>query len=185
MKNLVKSALVAACVLVLSSYAKAQTKIGYLNFQNVVTADPEFAKVTTQINAYQQQFVETIKGINTEYQTKLDEYNAKRATMTDAQRTKAESELTDLQKRLNDQNTNAQNLVNQKYGELTKPLVDKWKAAVNQLAKEKGYTYVIDSSQVELLVAPDGDNLEAAVKAKGGVTAAPAATKPAGGPVKK
>lgn len=178
MKNLVKSALVAACVLVMGSFAKAQTKIGYLNFQALYSADPEFAKINTQINTYQGQFIEAIKGINTEYQTKLDEYNAKRATMTDALRTKAESELTDLQKRLTDQNTNAQNLVQQKYGELMKPLVDKLKAATAQVAKEKGYTYVIDTSQTELLVAPEGDNLEAAVKAKAGIAAAPAAAAP-------
>ncbi|MES2276846.1 MAG: OmpH family outer membrane protein [Bacteroidota bacterium] len=176
MKKLFKSALVAAaCVLLMSSFAKAQQKIGYINFSNLVSSDPQFAGVTKAIQDYQQQFVETMKAMNTELQTKGAEYDAKKGTMTDAMRTKAEGELQDLQKRLNDQNTTAQNLVNQKYSDLLKPLTDKMKAAVSQVAKEKGYTYVLDSSQIEMIVAPEGDNLEAAVKAKVGISTAPAA----------
>jgi outer membrane protein len=177
MKKLFKSALVVACVLLMGSFAKAQQKIGYINFQALVTADPAFAGITKQIQDYQGQFVETIKAMNTELQTKSADYDAKRATMTDAMRTKAESELQDLNKRLQDQNTTAQNAVNQKYSELTKPLIDKMKAAVSQVAKEKGYTYVFDSSQTDMIVAPEGDNLEAAVKAKAGISAAPATVK--------
>jgi outer membrane protein len=176
MKKLFKSALVAACVLMVSSFAQAQTKIGYLNFQNIVTATRQFADIQKQMETYQNQFMETIKAVQAEGQTKAADYEAKKATMTDAVRTKAESELQDLNKRLQDLNTSAQNSVQQKYNELTKPLVDKVKAAVNQVAKEKGYTYVLDSSTTDLIVAPEADDLTAAVKVKLGPDMAPATT---------
>ena len=178
MKKLFKSALVAACVLMTTGFAQAQ-KIGYLNFQNIVTGTRQFADIQKQMEAYQNQFLETIKAVQAEGQTKAADYDAKKATMTDAVRTKAESELQDLNKRLQDLNTSAQNSVQQKYNELTKPLVDKVKAAVNQVAKEKGYTYVLDSSTTDLVVAPETDDLTAAVKAKLGPDMAPATTAPA------
>jgi outer membrane protein len=177
MKKLFKSALVAACVLMMSSFAQAQ-KIGYLNFQNIVTGTRQFADIQKQMEAYQNQFLETIKAVQAEGQTKAADYDAKKATMTDAVRTKAESELQDLNKRLQDLNTSAQNSVQQKYNELTKPLVDKVKAAVSQVAKEKGYTYVLDSSTTDLVVAPETDDLTAAVKAKLGPDMAPATAAP-------
>ena len=37
------------------------------------------------------------------------------------------------------------------------------------LAKEKGYTYVIDTSQTDLIVSPPADDLMSDVKAKLGV----------------
>ena len=51
------------------------------------------------------------------------------------------------------------------------------------VAKEKGYTFVIDEASSSLLVMPDGDNLLPAVKTKLGIKdapQAPAGTKPAG-----
>jgi len=48
-------------------------------------------------------------------------------------------------------------------------LFDKIRAAVAQVAKEKGYAYVINSAQTDLIVSPPGDDLLADVKAKLGI----------------
>lgn len=156
-------------------FAKAQTKIGYINFQQLAQQAPESKAIQTQIDAYQKQFIDILQGMQAELQTKGADYESKKATMTDAVKTKTETELQDLNKRIQDYQGTASSQVQQKYNELSKPLVDKLKAGISQVAKEKGYTYVIDSSQTELLVAPAGDDLMAAVKAKLNMSAAPAA----------
>ena len=56
--------------------------------------------------------------------------------------------------------------------------------AIKTVAKEKGYTYVIDEASSSLLVMPPGDDLLPAVKTKLGIKdapQAPAGTRPAGG----
>ena len=171
MKKLFKSALIAGCVLLMSSFAQAQTKVGYINFQQLVGQTTEIKKIQTDIQAYQQQFMDILKGMQTSFQTQAADYDAKRATMTDAVRTKTETELTDMQKRIQDYQGTASNQVQAKYDEMTKPLIDKLKAAINAVAKEKGYTYVFDTSANDLLVAPDADNLMGSVTAKIGVSA--------------
>jgi outer membrane protein len=169
MKKLFKVALVALSMLMVGNFAHAQTKIGYLNFQALVTQMPEAKTLKVQLDTYQKQFTDQLSVMNTELQTKGQDYQKNSATMTDAVRTAKQTELQDIQKRMQDYQNNAQQQVDAKANELEKPLIDKARAAVDAVAKEKGYTYVLDSSQIQLLVSPAGDDLTEATKAKLGL----------------
>jgi outer membrane protein len=174
-------------MLLAAGYTKAQTKIGYLSFNDLVVSMPQYKDIQGQMQTYNQQFIDELNAMRKEGQDKLTAYDGKKATMTDAERSRAEGELQDIQNRIETEQTKAQNAVQAKQNELFKPLVDKLKETISQVAKEKGYTYVIDSSTADLLiVAPPGDDLLAAVKAKLGVsaTATPAAA-PAAKPAAK
>jgi outer membrane protein len=169
MKKLLKVVLVAGCMLLVGSFAKAQTKLGYINFNQLIDQMPQMKTVQASAQAYQKQFVDVLQGMQAELTTKGQAYDAARATMTDAIRTQKETELQDLNKRMQDYNTTAQQKVQEKYNELAKPVVDQAKAAINAVAKEKGFTYVLDTTQGEPIVAPPTDDLMAAVKLKLGL----------------
>lgn len=169
MKKLFKVALVAASVLFVGNIASAQTKLGYINSDAVLTQMPEAKTIKTQIDAYSKQFNDQYVTMNNELQAKGKEYQAQSATMTDATRAAKQTELQDLQKRIQDFGTNAQQQVEAKTNELVKPLSDKIRAAVNAVAKEKGYAYVLDSGTTALIVSPPGDDLTPDVKAKLGI----------------
>ena len=169
MKKLLKVVLVAGCMLLVGGFAKAQTKIGYINFNQLIDQMPQMKTVQTSAQTYQKQFVDVLQGMQTELTTKGQAYEAARATMTDAIRAQKETELQDLNKRMQDYNTTAQQKVQEKYNELAKPVVDQAKAAINAVAKEKGYTYVLDTTQGEPIVAPPADDLMASVKLKLGL----------------
>ncbi|MDB5136996.1 MAG: OmpH family outer membrane protein [Mucilaginibacter sp.] len=169
MKKLLKVALVAVCIVFAGNLAKAQTKIGYINMDQLVDQMPETKVAMTNITAYNKQFIDQLTTMNNELQSKGQAYQAQRATMTDAIRTAKESELADLQKRFQDYQNTAQQQVDAKKNELGKPIIDKARAAVTQVAKEKGYTLVINSSNTDLIVAPPGDDLISAAKVKLGL----------------
>ncbi|MCC8423891.1 OmpH family outer membrane protein [Mucilaginibacter sp. UR6-11] len=169
MKKLFKVALVAVCMISMGNFAKAQTKIGYINTNDLIQAMPELKTVNTQMDAFKKTFMDVLQNLGTELQTKSADYQSKQATMTDAVKTVKQSELADLQKRAQDYQTNAQQQVEAKGNELMKPLLDKVHNAISAVAKEKGYNYVLDSSQTALLVSPPADDLMAAVKLKLGV----------------
>ena len=166
MKNLFKVALVAVCMSFVGNFAKAQSKIGYVNFQALLGQMPEAKTIKSQLDIYQKQFVDQLTLMNNELQTKGKEFSSQSATMTDATRTAKQTELQDLQKRMQDYENNAQQQVEAKTNELEKPLIDKGRAAVSEVAKEKGYSYVFNTAQTELLVSPEADDLGAAVKLK-------------------
>jgi outer membrane protein len=169
MKKLLKVALVAVCMVVVSSFAKAQSKIGYINTNQLMELLPEMKTLQTQMQAYQKTFSDQLATMSTELQTKGQAYEAKRATMTDASRTATESELQDMQTRITSFRDNAQKQIEAKSNELLKPLTDKVRTAIQAVAAAKGYNYVLDSSQVELIVSPAGDDLGPSVKAKLGL----------------
>ena len=169
MKKILKVALVAVCIVFAANMAKAQVKIVYINFDQLVGLMPETKTVRTQLEAYNKQFLDQLTTMNNEYQAKGKAYEAQRSTMSDAIRTSKEAELTDMQKRMTDYQNNARQQVENKTNELSKPLFDKARAAITQIAKEKGYAYVINTTQTDLIVSPPGDDLLADAKAKLGL----------------
>ncbi len=170
MKKLFKVALVAVSMLFVGNFAKAQTKIGYINFGELIRQMPEAKTVQTAIESYQKQFIDQLTVMNNTLQTEAKNFQAQSATMTDAVRTSKQAELQDMNKRMQDFQTSAQQQVEAKSNELIKPVSDKCRAAVADVAKEKGYTYVFDSSQgAPLIVSPEGDDLLVPVKAKLGL----------------
>jgi outer membrane protein len=133
---------------------------------------PDTKAIRTQLETYNKQFQDQYTAMTTEYQSKGQQYEAQRATMTDAIRSAKEAELTDLQKRIQAFQQDAQQKVAAKTNELSKPLFDKMRAAVAAVAKEKGYTYVINTAASQddiLLVSPPSDDLTTDVKAKLGI----------------
>lgn len=176
MKKSLKVALVAVCMLLMGNFAKAQQKIGYINTSDLIQAMPELKTINTQMDAFKKTYMDVLQKLGEELQKGSADYQAKQATMTEAAKIAKQSELTDLQKRAQDYQTKAQQDVENKGNELMKPLTDKVHNAIEAVAKEKGYTYVLDSSQTSLLVFPAGDDLINPVKAKLGVGAAAAPT---------
>jgi outer membrane protein len=168
MKRLFKVALVAVSMLFMASFANAQ-KIGYVNTNELMQTMPEVKGIQTQINTFQKSYVDQLNSMQTEFQKKAEAYQKGQATMNDAAKTAAESELQDFQKRMQDFNNDASQKVQAKGQELMKPVADKVRGAISAVAKEKGYAYVLDSSQVDLIVAPPTDNMQASVKAKLGI----------------
>jgi outer membrane protein len=164
MKKLFKVALVAVCMLFAGNFAKAQTKIGYINFDAVVGQMPEFKTVQTAIDSYQKQFIDQLTVMNNTLQTEAKNFQAQSATMTDAVKTSKQAELNDMNKRMQDYQTSAQQQVETKSNELIKPLSDKVRAAVATVAKEKGYAYVLDTGRTALVVSPESDDLTVPVK---------------------
>ncbi|RYE17917.1 MAG: OmpH family outer membrane protein, partial [Sphingobacteriaceae bacterium] len=163
-----KVALVASLFFA-GNVANAQSKIGHINSNQVVELMPETKVVQKQIQDYSKTFSDVLTTMQTELTTNAQGYDAKRASMTDAARTAKEAELQDMNKRLQDYNTTARQKVDEKTKSLSDPLFAKLRAAIQAVAKEKGYNYVLDTSQTELLVSPDADNLLTAVKAKLGL----------------
>ena len=169
MKKVFKVALVAVCMMLAGNFAKAQVKIGYIAQEEILAALPESKTVQKQMEEYSKTWTDQLASMQATYQKAIKEYQDQEKTMTDAMKSTKVAEITDLQRRLQEQNELANKSVDAKGAEYSKPLFDKVRAAITAVAKEKGYGYVINTSQTELLVAPDADNLLAAVKLKLGL----------------
>ncbi len=163
--------------------ASAQTKIGYINTDELMAAMPESAKIQTDLNEYQNSLQQQGLTLQKEADAKRDQYFIDSVKLSPSMKEIRRNDLVKLYSRLQNYDQEAQEEA-QKYAQ-TKiaPVRTKALDAIKVVAKERGYTYVIDDATNILLVMPAGDDLLPMVKAKLGIKdapAAPAGTKPAG-----
>jgi outer membrane protein len=163
--------------------ASAQVKIGYVNTDVLMSIMPEAAKVNADLNEYQTTLQQQGITLQKEANTKRDQYFKDSATFSNSKKEIVRNELVKLYTRLETYEQEMQEMAQKYAQEKITPLRTKALDAIKIVAKEKGYTYVIDEASSSLLVMPPGDDLLQAVKTKLGIKDPPpaaAGTKPAG-----
>ena len=138
-----KILLIAASALVAVS-AFAQPKFAHVNTTELIQLCPEMDKARETLNAAQQEAQETFNDMQTEFNTKLQTYQSKGSTWTDATRQSKEKELTEIQQRLQEFSQTVQMELQQQQEQLMQPIYQKVNETVQDLAKKGGYIYVFD-----------------------------------------
>ena len=161
--------------------ASAQTKIGYINTDELMSIMPEAAKVNTELNEYQASLEQLGQTLTIDADKKREQYFLDSLKLTPSMKEIRRNELVTLYTRLQNFSQEAQEK-SQKYAQdKIAPVRARALEAIKTVAREKGYTYVIDEATSALLVMPPGDNLLPAVKTKLGIKdPVPATNKPAG-----
>lgn len=195
MRKLINGLFVAAGLFLTSQVANAQQKFGHLNSDEIFATLPEAKTVSTTIENLAKAKQAEIDKMIAEYQNKYKAAQDKERTLSEANKEQvlkelqaAQTELQDLQKRIEDARNKARTDVEAKQGELFPPLQQKVATAINSISKEKGLAYVFDTAASQgfnnLVYFDGGEDITAAVKAKLGLSSAPA-VKPALAPAKK
>ncbi|MEG1484868.1 MAG: OmpH family outer membrane protein [Bacteroidales bacterium] len=150
MKNVTKI-LVLALVLI-STQSFAQTlKFGHLNIQELVAYMPERDSVNAKLEKYAKELDETLKGMQQEFNTKYQTYNQKQATWTAAILESKTKELEEMDQRLRQFNTNAQQEYAAMQQSLYAPVIKKANDAIDKIGKEGGFIYIFDTSVGSIL----------------------------------
>ena len=158
-------------VVALSTTAMAQkgVKVGHINSNDLLTAMPERTAVQKDLEDYANQLKITLDAMRKEYETKVGEFQSKQDVMTEIIKNNKIKEITDLEKRIGEFQQTAEADLQKKEQELLQPIIDKAKTAINDVAKEGSYTYILDSSVGVVLYSVEGDDILPAVKKKLGV----------------
>lgn len=165
MKNLVKSIAIVALTLGSVTFAKAQ-KIAHISLDSLITVMPESKTAQEVAQKYLKELETQVATMETELQTKYKDYMDNQDKYSPIVKNSKEGELQDLNKRIEDFKAQAQQDYQRKYGELSKPIYDKAKKAIEAVAKENSYKYVLDTSSGNVLYTEPGDDIMAMVKKK-------------------
>ena len=191
MKNLVKSIAIVALTVGTFTVGQAQ-KIAHISLDSLITTMAESKTAQEVAQKYLKDLENQVATMDTELQTKYADYMKNKDSYSALVASTKESELQDLNKRIEDFKAQAQQDYQRKYGELSKPIYDKAKKAIDLVAKENGYKYVLDTSTGNVLYSEAADDILPLVKKKletmpaaqvPGATATPkpqGTTKPAG-----
>lgn len=143
--NMKKILLVAALAMI-SAAAFAQQKFAHVNFSELVQLMPEADQARTTMDASSKEASETYQAMADEFNTKYQQYQQKAATWTQAIRETKEKELTDIQQRIQEFQQTVQAELQQQQQQLMAPIYQKAQEAIEKLAKEGGFIYVIDQT---------------------------------------
>lgn len=181
MKKLALATVLAISIFGFSNTSTAQGKIGYISTEDLIGAMPETEKANKQLQDFQTSLQDQANDYQKELYAKDSVFQADSSKMSETTKTLKRNDLMQLYQKYQQFNQNTQQALQAKSQELIAPIRNKAYETVKTVAKESGYTYVLEAQAV--LVGPPGDDILPLVKKKLGIKDAPAtpaapATKP-------
>jgi outer membrane protein len=181
MKTTVKRAALVILTVGALTTASAQ-KIAHIHLDSLSNLMPETKVAKTVAESYFNDLKKTVSAMEEEFQKKYSDYLQNEPTMSELVKKTKQEELQSLQTRIQDFNQQAQMDYQKKSAELTAPIMEKAKKAIEAVAKEGGYKYVLDTSAGNVLYSETGEDILLAVKKK--LDTMPAAVIPGANPEK-
>lgn len=181
MKRIIKS--VAVVVITISSFTIAQAqKVAHISVDSLISVMPESTIAEGLVVKHQKELETQVSSMQTELQSKYEKYMAEGASYSDIVKASKEKELQDLKNRVDEFTAQARQDLQNKQQELSRPIYEKARKAIELVAKENSYKYVLDTSTgVVIYSEPTDDILQLVKKKLESMPAAiiPGAVKPA------
>jgi outer membrane protein len=150
--------LIVAAVMALGIFnASAQNKIGYISTDELIGIMPEAEKADAELKDYQGSLAQNGQDLMKELGIKDSLFVKDSAKLSASMKEIKRKELIELYQKVRNWENQAQEMYNQEAQKKILPIKNKAMEAIKAVAKENGYSYVLDINSV--IVAPPGDDL--------------------------
>ncbi|HRS53432.1 MAG TPA: OmpH family outer membrane protein [Bacteroidales bacterium] len=171
MKNLIKVTFLFLCFYFVSYIADAQQqtkkiKFGHIDSGELLSMMPGRDSAQKKLQEYAATLSQQLKTMQAELDTKEQEYRDNEKSWSELIRSTKYKELMDLSNRIEAFQSSAQEDLQKKEQELLQPIIDLAKKAIEEVAKEQGYTYILDTAYGIVLFADPSDDIMPLVKKK-------------------
>ncbi|MDD6151918.1 MAG: OmpH family outer membrane protein [Bacteroidales bacterium] len=151
--------------------AFAQPKFAHVNLNELVQLMPEMDEARTAMNASSKEANETYMAMVEEFNSKAQAYQQKASSWTPAIRESKEKELNEIQGRIQEFQESIQAELQQQQQQLMAPIYKKASDTVNAIAKEAGYIFVFEVSQLIYVDAQQSTDITPQAREKLGIPA--------------
>lgn len=160
-----------ACLFAFGGTAMAQKniKLGHINSNDLMQIMPGRDSAQTTLQAEVQELEATLKSMQSEMEKRYNDYMENQSGWTELIRQTKQREIQDMGARIQEFQENAQKQLQQREADLLKPIIDRAKKAIEDVAREGGYTYILDSGTASVLYSQDSDDIMPQVKKKLGL----------------
>ncbi|MBS3737635.1 OmpH family outer membrane protein [Mesohalobacter halotolerans] len=159
MKSINTTLLTIALAIGLAINVNAQSKIAHIDTQAFIEAMPAYQDAMNQIKQVEQTYQAEIDDLLKEAQKKNERYKAEAPTKTEEENQSRMQELQEMQNSIMEYNQTASRDVQKKREELMRPVLEKARNIIQEVAREKGFDYVLDSTVGSGVLLADGYNL--------------------------
>lgn len=157
MKKLLTAAFITVTALMITGQAEAQSKIGYISTEELISVMPETAKADSNLKQLQEALVQNAQDKESALQAAIEKFNIDSVKMSESVKGVKRGELQKMLTDLQSENQRIEQQLRQRQQELITPINKKAFDAIQAVAKENGYSYVLEKGA--LLVAPPGDDI--------------------------
>ena len=154
---------------IFSITANAQSKIGTVNVNQVLTQLPEIADVEKALKSYTDELDATLKQKVDTYNTKLELFKENANTYSDVMKKTMGEELYNLETDINKFKQNGATLTQLKRDELLRPLYKKISDMIAIVAKEQQYSQILTLDGNEFAYADEKYDISKIVLSRLGV----------------
>ncbi len=141
-----------------------QTKIAHINTTELVASMPEMNDAKNELEKLAKTYETDIQTMASELQSKVKQYDSEAATQTDEENAKRLQEVQGMEQSIRQYQAQAQQELQKKEFDLLKPITEKAQAAINKVATDLGFDYVLDSTQGQGVIVANGSDLMNQVK---------------------
>jgi len=123
---------------------QAQFKFGHIDSQKLLSVMPERDSAQKVLQKEADGLQEQAEIMQVEFNNKYQTYLEKAESLTELVRRAQEEELADMQERIKNFNTNAQQSLRQMESKLLQPIFDKVTSSIKTVGEENKFTYIYD-----------------------------------------
>ncbi|HCZ10526.1 MAG: OmpH family outer membrane protein [Flavobacteriaceae bacterium] len=164
MKTIKKILLPLFFLLAPFAVVNAQAKVAHIEVQKLISEMPEVIAAQKELKKLEDSYTVELENTYKEFQTKAQDYAAVAANQTEITNEARRKELESMQKNIQEfQQTVSQDL-QKKSVDMMQPLIEKAKEAIDRVASNMGYDYVLDSSNGGSVIIAKGKDIMAEVK---------------------
>lgn len=137
-------------LLILPLSVFAQDRFAIVNVEEIFRVMPELADVEKKLADANEQYRKELEKMYEEYNTKAREFQENSADMAESIRTRRQSEIVDLERRITTFQQQASEELQRKQVEMIRAIRDKILKATAEVGAENNYTYIFDVSAQSL-----------------------------------
>lgn len=143
---------------------QAQDKIAHIDVQQLISEMPEMQAAQAELKKLQDVYRADIESSMTELKNKYQQYQSEAGSKTADENKRRADELAGYERNIQQAEATAMKEMQKKQQELFQPISEKAQAAINKVASEQGFNYVIDASPGLGLLVANGKDLLPDVK---------------------
>lgn len=169
MKKIFLTAVLATALMWSGGSVFAQGKVGHVAAMEIMQQMPQFDSVQAALQAYAKDLQDNITTMQTEVQNKYAEYQNNQSQWSELIKQTKGKEIQDMQLRLQEFQQQAEEDYQKKTQELLIPLNNKVKTAIEAVAKDGKFAYILDASNTNLFMGSEAIDVTSQVKKKLGL----------------
>lgn len=149
------------------SFVNAQSKVGTINTDIILSQMPELKGVEAEMQDYGKKLDADLRKKYQDYQKLVEKFEAEQEELNEVIQKFRINEITDLEEEIQKFQQNSQQLIRAKQDELLRPLYSKIGKALEAIVEEEKFTQIFNEGNNLIYISPEYDVTEKVMKVLG------------------